>query len=100
MKHLVGKLVTEEVPFMGDKVEVNKLTVGQVLELQKLVKEASKSKDDSAQLQLLCDTIKLAVVGAEDITDEEFKSFPISELSELSEHIMRLAGLGGDSAGN
>ena len=95
MKHLVGKTVTEKVPFMGDEVEVKKLTVGEVMSLQKVIEKAAKSKDESAQLKLLCDVIKIAVVGAETLTDEEFKGFPIQELTGLSEQIMRLSGLGG-----
>jgi hypothetical protein len=33
MKHLVGKRITKKVPFMGDEVEIIKLSVGQVLEV-------------------------------------------------------------------
>jgi len=95
MKHLVGKLVTEKVPFMGDEVEVKKLTVGEVMGLQKVIEKAAKSKDEQAQLKLLCDVIKIAVVGAEELTDEDFNTFPIQELTGLSEQIMRLSGLGG-----
>jgi hypothetical protein len=95
MKHLVGKSVTEKVPFMGDEVEVKKLTVGQVMSLQKLILAAADGGDENAQLKLLCDIIKIAVVGAEELTDEDFNTFPIQELTTLSEHIMRLSGLGG-----
>jgi hypothetical protein len=94
MKHLVGKLLTEKVPFMGDEVEVKKLTVGQVMSLQKVIDAAAKSKDDQAQLRLLCDIIKIAVVGAEELTDEDFDTFPVKELTGLSESIMLLSGLG------
>jgi hypothetical protein len=99
MKHLVGKSVTEKVDFMGDKVEVKKLTVGQVMDMQAVINDAAESDDEQAQLKLLCDIIKIAVVGAEELTDEDFKTFPIQELTGLSEHIMRLSGLGG-SEGN
>jgi hypothetical protein len=95
MKHLVGKTITDKVPFMGDEVEVKKLTVGQVMELQKIINDAAESEDEQAQLRLLCDITKVAVVGAEELTDEDFNTFPISELAALSEHIMRLSGLGG-----
>ena len=94
MKHLVGKTVTEKVPFMGDEVEVKKLTVGEVMGLQKVIEKAAKSKDESAQLKLLCDVIKIAVIGAEELTDEDFNTFPVKELTGLSENIMRLSGLG------
>jgi len=99
MKHLVGKAVTEKVDFMGDKVEVKKLTVGEVMGLQKTIEAAAKSKKDGAQLKLLCDIIKIAVIGADELTDEDFETFPVEELTGLSEHIMRLSGLGG-SEGN
>jgi len=99
MKHLVGKAVTEKVDFMGDKVEVKKLTVGEVMGLQKTIDAATKSKEDGAQLKLLCDIIKIAVIGADELTDADFETFPVEELTGLSEHIMRLSGLGG-SEGN
>ena len=44
MKHLINKELTEKVPFMGDEVEVRKLTVGTIMELQKVIKKADKSK--------------------------------------------------------
>jgi hypothetical protein len=94
MKHLVGKLLTEKVTFMGDEVEVKKLTVGQVMDLQKVIDKAANSEDNQAQLKLLCDIIKIAVVGAEELTDEDFDTFPVKELTGLSENIMRLSGLG------
>jgi hypothetical protein len=95
MKHLVNKSITEKVPFMGDEVEVRKLTVGQIMDMQKIIQKAEKSKADDAQLKLLCDIIKIAVVGAEDLSEEDFSSFPLGELSELSTHVMRVSGLGG-----
>ena len=95
MKHLINKELTEKVPFMGDEVEVRKLTVGTIMELQKVIKRADKSKDDEAQLKLLCDIIKVAVVGAEELTKDDFDSFPLSELTSLSTHVMRVSGLGG-----
>jgi len=94
MKHLINKELTEKVPFMGDEVEVRKLTVGKIMELQKVIKASEKSKSDKAQLKLLCDIIKVAVIGAEDLTEEDFDSFPLSELTELSSHVMRVSGLG------
>jgi hypothetical protein len=95
MKHLVGKELTEKVPFMGDEVEVRKLTVGQIMSMQKIIDKATKSKDETAQIKLLCDIIKIAVVGAEELTQEDFDTFPLGELSALSENVMRVSGLGG-----
>lgn len=101
MKHLVGKTITESIPFMGESVDVKKLTVSEVMELQTYVKAANKSKKEEDQITLLKRVITTAVIGASDITDEEFNKFPIDELNKLSEQIMRLAGLGSDrAAGN
>ena len=90
MKHLVGKQITEKVSFMGDEVEVKKLSVNEVMKVQKIIEKTSKSKSEDAQISLLRDVIKLAVTGASDITDEEFKQFPIGELNSLSEALLGL----------
>lgn len=100
MKHLVGKVITKKVPFMGDEVEVRKMSVSEVMKIQELVKKANKSKAEDSQLGLLRDVIRLAVLGADEITDEDFNTFPIGELSELSNEILSFSGLGDASAGN
>ena len=97
MKHLVGKVITEKVDFMGDQVEVRKLSVKEVLEIQRIVDKSTKSKSEDAQLQLLQDVIKVAVVGADEISSEEFSQFPLGELNKLTESILNLSGLGGES---
>jgi hypothetical protein len=95
MKHLVGKTLTEKVPFMGDEVEVKKLTVGQILAMQAMIVKSNKTEGAESQIKLLRDIIKLSVVGSEELTDKEFETFPMSELNLLSEEIMRVSGLGG-----
>jgi hypothetical protein len=100
MKHLVGKTITEKVPFMGDKVEVKKLTVGEILALQEVITKVGDSTDAKAQLGLLRDIIKVAVIGADELSDEDFDTFPIEELNKLSNKVMELSGLGGNSEGN
>jgi hypothetical protein len=97
MKHLVGKQLTEKVPFMGDEVEVRKLTVKEIFAIQKIVEKADK--DEKSQMKLLRDVIKIAVVGASEITDKEFEDFPLGELTSLSESVMSVSGLG-ESEGN
>jgi hypothetical protein len=98
MKHLVGKRITKKVPFMGDEVEIIKLSVGQVLEVQKLLNKSSKSKSEESQVELIRDVVKLAVIGANELSNEDFKQFPLAELNELSEAIISYSGLGGDTA--
>jgi hypothetical protein len=100
MKHLVGKVITKKVPFMGDEVEVRKMSVHEVMKVQDMVKKSNKSKAEDAQIGLLRDVIRLAVIGAEEISDEDFNTFPIGELSDLSNEILAFSGLGDASAGN
>jgi hypothetical protein len=93
MKHLVGKKITEKVDFMGDSVEVKKLTVSEVFDIQDLIKRSQDKKDKYDDVALIKDVIRLAVIGAEEITDEEFNDFPIGELTTLSSNVMSIAGL-------
>ena len=102
MKHLVGKVQSKKVPFMGDEVEIRKLSIAEVLEMQTLINKAGKNKKDSDQMDLLRGVLRLAVIGAEDMTDDEFSSFPPGDLNDLSEEIMEYCGLGekGKESGN
>ena len=98
MKHLVGKAQTKKVEFMGDEVEIKKLSVAQVMELQEIIKKATKSKD---QMAVLRDTLRLAVVGAEDMSNEEFDTFSPVDLNKLAEEVLAYCGLAEKSdAGN
>ena len=98
MKHLVGKAQTKKVKFMGDTVEIKKLTVAQVMELQELIKAAAKAED---QMQILRDVLRLSVVGAEEMTDEDFNTFSPVDLNELSEEVLAYCGLSDrEKAGN
>ena len=95
MKHLVGKEITRKVAFMGEEVEVRNLTVGQAREIEALTKEVNaQPEEDRDHLGLLRQVIRLAVVGAEELTDEEIDTFPISELTALSQAIMSADALG------
>jgi hypothetical protein len=100
MKHLVGKKITKKVEFMNDEIELRKLSVSEVLHIQNLVKKSNNSKDKYEELDLLRDVTRLAVVGAEELTNEEFDTFPLGELTTLSSEIMTFAGLGDNTAGN
>ena len=100
MKHLVGKETTQKVPFMGDEVEVRKLTVKEVLEVQKEINRLNKSKDENAQISIIRELLRKTVKDAADMTDEEFNGFPLSELSDLVEKAVGFSGMGGGSEGN
>jgi len=100
MKHLVGKSITEKVDFMGEELQVKKLTVNEVFKIQDLIKKSQNKKQDYDDIALIKDVIRMAVTGANEISDEEFNSFPVGELTALSESIMNIAGLGDKTSGN
>jgi hypothetical protein len=100
MKHLVGKSITEKVDFMGEELQVKKLTVNEVFKIQDLIKKSQNKKQDYDDIALIKDVIRMAVTGANEISDEEFNSFPVGELTSLSESIMNIAGLGDKTSGN
>ena len=99
MKKLVGKVITKEFPFMGEKVKVKRLSVADVTKIQEVVKKYEKSKDDSDQIKMINEIVRMSVIDAEELSDEDFMTFPLAELTELVNNIMEYAGLGGP-AGN
>lgn len=89
MKSMVGKKMNQKVKFMGEEVSISKLSVAEVLEIQELSKNAS---DDSG-MGILRMVLRSAVEDAKELTDEEFASFPMDELTKLSQAIMKFSGI-------
>ena len=97
MKNLVGKRIVKTVTFMGEKTEISKLSVQQGLEIQELARKMAESPDDEGTgMGILMAVIKASVKGAEDLTEEDFNSFPMDELSSLSKSIMQFSGMAGE----
>lgn len=98
MKHLVGKNVKKKVKFLGEEIEIKKLSVKEVLEVQ----EATKTTEENEQLKALHKIIRLAVTGADELTDDEISEFPLEDLTTLSAEIVKYSGMvaGAVEAGN
>lgn len=94
IKNLVGKKITKEVKFMGESVTINKLSVSEVLDIQ--VKAKELEGNDTEGFTLLKSVIRSAVQGAEELSNEDFDTFPMDELSKLSNEIMKFSGLNQD----
>ena len=92
LKSLVGKPMTKKVKFMGEDVEIKKLSVGEVFEIQQLSKTVAD--DEKASLELLQFVISSSVKGADELTTDDYNSFPVDELSKLSNAVMEYSGLG------
>ena len=101
MKQLLGKVKTVKVPFMDETVEVTRLTVAQVKEFQKELNAVKlDDADDEGGLKIQRTIVRMGVVGAADLTDEELDSFPLVELTKLVQEILKLAGVSGAAEGN
>lgn len=94
IKSLVGKKMSKSVKFMGEEVKIHKLCVSEVMEIQSIAK--NMKEDEEEGLSVLSKVIRSAVEGAEDLTDEDFSTFPLDELSKLSAEIMKFSGIGAD----
>lgn len=91
-RDLIGQRVEKNTKFMGKDVTISKLSVSQVLEIQEKAKTIQD--DETGGLELLRTVIRLSVKGAEDLTDEDFATFPMEELAKLSNEIMKYSGMG------
>jgi hypothetical protein len=95
IKDLVGKKIAKKVKFMGTDVEINKLTVAQVEEVQGIAKELEANPERG--VDVLKTVIRMSAVGGAELSDEDFAGFPMDELSNLSNAIMEHSGLGDKS---
>jgi hypothetical protein len=100
MRNLIGKVrATTEVEFLGEKLEVASLTVGEIRRFQKFVKDSQKDESEDGALGIQRELIRLGVVGAADMTDEELDGFPIKALSQLAKDILEHNGLDSEKSG-
>jgi len=101
LKRFVGKVITKNVKFMGETVEIRKLTLDQVLGIQALAKEqsvkANTPDSDIDQFEMVKYIIREGVVGGEELDDDDFLSLPLDEVTKLSEELMKYAGVDGES---
>jgi len=92
----VGKRATKDVDFNGVKVTISKLTVAEVMEIQKL---SETNSEDGSGLSVLRQIVNAAVEGGKDLTDDEFNGFAMDELTKLSTAIMNFSGIGDNGKG-
>jgi len=91
IKSLVGKKSTKTVKFMGEDVKLSKLSVQEVFIIQEKAK--SVEGDEKAGFELLKEVVRLAVEDAKDLSDQDFDTFPMDELSKLAGEVMKWSGL-------
>lgn len=94
IRSLIGKKMTKSVKFLNTDVQISKLSVQEVINIQEKAKNISEDPENG--FNLLVHVIRASVDGASEITDEEFKQFPMDELSRLSNEVMKFSGITGD----
>ena len=95
IKSLVGKKMSKKVKFMGEEIEISKLSVAEVMSIQEKAK--AMQENEAEGFNVLKAVIKAAVADAEELSDDDFSTFPMEELSKLSDEIMKFSGLGKES---
>lgn len=89
MKSLVGRKSTKEVKFCEETLTINKLSVGQVIEIQK----SATGENAKTGIEIMHLVIKLGCPDAAEMTEEDFNSFSMDELTNLSNEIMEFSGV-------
>lgn len=92
IKGLVGRKMSKNVKFLGEDVKITKLTVAEVLAIQAQAKDAENDSDSG--FEVLKYVVRTAVEGGDQLSEDDFATFPMDELSKLSGEIMKFSGLG------
>jgi hypothetical protein len=94
IKALVGRRRTQDTKFLGESITISKLTVAEVKRIQEAAKPLEEgSEDENDGLNVLRTVVRAAVVGGEELSDEDFEGWPIEDLRELSREIMEFSGI-------
>ena len=92
---ILGQRVTKKVKFVELDIEISKLTMGQVNEVQTKARALAETPDGD-NMELLVMVVKFGAQELSDVSDEEFLNFPLDELTKLSTAIMQFSGLNTD----
>lgn len=85
--------MSKDVPFMGDLIKIKQLSVAEVLLVQEAAEAGASLKEDVQGISVLVKIIRMALVEETDLTDEEFRGFPIKELTQLYDEIASFSGM-------
>lgn len=91
---LAGKRMSKEVTFLNEKVTIFKLSSGQVEDIRAESKRLTEKPEDTDALGLMRTVIAFGVEGGADISEDDFKNWPIDDVAKLSEAVMEYSGLG------
>lgn len=102
MRKFAKVLPTKKVPFMGDEIEIRKLSAGAVKRIGAISNDQNISEEDKT-LTIVLAVLNEGVVleeNEEALTLETLEEFPLDELNNLSMEIMAYAGVVLGEVGN
>lgn len=86
-----GTKITKKFKFCEKEIDVAKLSVKQVLEIQSRAKDSKEGAEDNLEVLML--VVKSGAPDLKELTDEELQEFPMDELVKLSTEILKYSGL-------
>jgi hypothetical protein len=95
IKNLAKQRISKATKFMNSDVTIYKLSVADIMGIQESAK-GGENMDDSEGFEVLRKIITAGVDGGDELTEEDFMSFPLEELSRLSNEIMKFSGIVGE----
>jgi hypothetical protein len=94
----IGTKVSKKVKFMGQDIDICKLTITQVMKIQAQAKVLEENGSETENLKLLSIVVQEGAKELSDLTTEQLYEFPMDELTTLSNEIMKYSGLGNKEA--
>jgi hypothetical protein len=94
----VGTKVTKKTKFMGQDLDICKLTITQVMRIQAQAKVLEENASETENLKLLSIVVQEGAKELSELTAEQLYEFPMDELTTLSNEIMKYSGLGNKEA--
>ena len=88
---LVGKKQTKIVDFLDNKVQITKLSLDIVTQMQDMAKEFGEDNDKALEFTKFI--IREGVEGGKELTDQEFMQFPADDLNNLALAVMKFSGM-------
>jgi len=92
LRELINVRTTKTVPFMGKKIVINKLTLAECTEIQRLARDTDADNPE-AGFALLRHVVTVGVPAASDFSEEDFQQFPMDDLNKLSDEVLKYAGM-------
>jgi hypothetical protein len=89
----LGVKSSKTVKFLDLDLQINKLSINQVIRVQTITRAAEAAGDELGGIQILSAVIREGASELAELTQEELQDFPMEALTILSGEIMEFSGL-------